>query len=213
MRAITRPRRATRAAAFTLVLLARTAYHVEAQLGSFLQPVPVLLQFPQTLNPFVQGLDINLVCRGIPKTPPPAAAASDLDLGSEWRASVQVTDQAAVGTQLGATVAVTDPSACAAHCLELPEEAVSMNVCKDGATLRCQCSGWGVEYDLQQNRTGCAWYRRSIPRDERRALPKVAVRAEVPQGGVALSPASLLSKARRNPSTSTHATIRHPRVR
>eukprot|EP01047_Picozoa_sp_COSAG01_P031969 COSAG01_NODE_2292_length_7969_cov_3.362262_8_plen_263_part_00 len=107
--------------------------------------------------------------------------------------------QAAVGTLLAQNATVADPSACADHCLQLQVgvQVVSINVCEEehGSKLTCQCSGWGVEYDLQKNRSSCSWYRRSFPRNDSRVLPQVAVLAEVPQRGVALAPASLLSKA------------------
>ena len=108
-------------------------------------------------------------------------------------------DRAAAGTQLGPTKSVPSPEACAAWCLKLEQtegqEVVSMNLCGDGAARLCQCSGWGVEYQLQENRTGCLWYRRSIPRNETRVEPRVAVLARVPDHGVALDSTSLLSKA------------------
>ena len=111
-----------------------------------------------------------------------------------------VLDAAAVGTQLGPSSVVATAEECAARCLKLEDDedkVVSMNVCRPtkGAMLICQCSEWGVQYDLQENTTGCAWYRRSIPRDDARALPKVAVQARLPDSGVALGASSLLSKA------------------
>ena len=116
-----------------------------------------------------------------------AAAPAQPPLGSFLE---PVHDQWAVGTWLGPAQTVGSAGECAAKCLAAEPEAVSMNVC--GRT--CHCSGWGVEYDLQ-NKSGCLWYRRSIPRNDARALPKIPVQAEVPQSGVALSRNSLLSKA------------------
>lgn len=110
-----------------------------------------------------------------------------------------IVDRAATGTQLGPTQSVPSPEACAARCLKLEQtegqEVVSMNLCGDSATRLCQCSGWGVEYQLQENKTGCLWYRRSIPRNETRVEPRVAMLARVPDKGVALDSTSLLSKA------------------
>lgn len=110
-----------------------------------------------------------------------------------------VIDSAAFGTQLGDNKSVATPEDCAAWCLQVEQiesqEVVSMNVCGAGVSKLCQCSGWGVAYDLQDNRAGCQWYRRSIARNETAVQARVAVLARVPDRGVALGNASLLSKA------------------
>eukprot|EP01051_Picozoa_sp_SAG22_P021132 SAG22_NODE_4546_length_1238_cov_2.091308_1_plen_283_part_00 len=100
----------------------------------------------------------------------------------------------------------TTAAECAARCLKLEaateprQEIVSINVCpaaaggnnsspdSSGAAagLDCHCSTWGVRFELQ-SKTGCAWYRRSLPRNDSRAVPKVAIQAAVPAFGVALA--------------------------
>ena len=110
-----------------------------------------------------------------------------------------VIGRVATGTQIGPTETVTTSEDCAARCLHLEQfegqQVVSMNMCGEGAAKSCQCSGWGVEYHLQENRTGCLWYRRSLPRNETPVEARVTVLARVPDKGVSLERTSLLSKA------------------
>jgi hypothetical protein len=99
-----------------------------------------------------------------------------------------VAGQYAADADMAPATAVTSAEACAQRCVAWPgPQCVSFNLCALNAThSACGVSGWNVSY-VPAAAAGCAWYRRSLPRDDRPAAQAVPWRLAVPHAGVALT--------------------------
>ena len=93
----------------------------------------------------------------------------------------------AANADLSPPTDVADAAACAALCTSTPG-CVSFNVCAEGggAAVRCGVQGWSEAY-IPGASAGCAYYRRSLPRNDGRAVQAIPWQLQVPAAGVALA--------------------------
>ena len=84
---------------------------------------------------------------------------------------------------------VADAAACGALCASTAG-CISFNLCalsppQPGA-VRCGVQGWSMSY-VPQSAPDCAWYRRSVPRNDARIVQAVPWALQVPAAGVTLA--------------------------